>query len=124
MKSKFSIVCAVVFVTAVSSRGDSPKDDLAKLQGGWTMVYMEDNGKKQTADKFMEFSREVKGATYTITIETSEGVQTIGGKIKLDPSKSPKAIDVELTEGAKGKRLGLYKFENVGSPGTELEFAL
>jgi len=49
-----------------------------------------------------------------VTIENEEGVQTVTVKIKLDPSKSPKTIDAEMTEGpAKGKAFrGIYKFQD------------
>jgi uncharacterized protein (TIGR03067 family) len=107
------LVCVVVLLSAISSQGGGPKDDLAKLKGDWTLVYTEANGKKRTPENFKEFSRTVTGDTYVVTIETEEGVQTVGGKIKLDPTKSPKTIDVEMTEGAaKGKSFrGIYKFE-------------
>jgi uncharacterized protein (TIGR03067 family) len=109
----------MVFIGAISiagsSQGDDAKDDFEKMKGDWTLVYTEANGKKLTAENFKEFSRKVAGDTYTVTIESEEGVQTVGIKIiKLDPSKSPKAIDIEMAEGpSKGKSFrGIYKFED------------
>jgi uncharacterized protein (TIGR03067 family) len=109
------MVCVAAVSCASSSSGDDSKDELEKMKGDWTLVSTETNGKKLTAKDFKEFSRKVAGETYSITIESEEGVQTIGIKItKLDPSKSPKTIDVEMTEGAlKGKTFrGIYKFED------------
>jgi uncharacterized protein (TIGR03067 family) len=109
------IVCVAAVSSAVSSEGDAAKGELEKMKGNWTLVSTEGSGKKRTAADFKEFSRKVTGNTYAVTIETEEGVQTIGIKIlKLDPSKSPKAIDVEMTDGAaKGKTFrGIYKFED------------
>ncbi len=108
------MVCAVVLVSANVSRGDAAQDDLEKMKGDWTLVSTETNGKKRTADDYKEFSRSVAGDTYSLTIETEEGVQTLTIKIKLDPAQSPKTIDAEMTEGpAKGKKYrGIYKFED------------
>jgi uncharacterized protein (TIGR03067 family) len=94
---------------------DVAKEDLEKMKGDWTLVFTETNGNKLTAKNFKEFSRKVAGETYSIKVESEDGVQTIGIKIvRLDPSKSPKAIDVEMTDGtAKGKSFrGIYKFED------------
>jgi uncharacterized protein (TIGR03067 family) len=107
------MVCVAAISSAISSQGDGPKDDLAKLKGDWTLVYTEAEGKKRTPENFKEFRRMITGDTFLVTIETDEGVHTVGGKFKLDPAKSPKTIDVEMTEGpAKGKSFkGIYKFE-------------
>jgi uncharacterized protein (TIGR03067 family) len=109
-----TVACIVAFSWANSAKGDSSKDDLEKLKGDWTVVSVERNGTKQTAKDFKEFTRKVTGATVTVTVETEEGVHTVVSKIKLDPSSSPRNIDVEMTEGDfKGKTLlGIYKFED------------
>jgi uncharacterized protein (TIGR03067 family) len=115
MHRNILMVCVVALSSANLSCGDAAKDDLEKMKGDWTLVSTETNGNKRTAENFKEFSRKVTGETYSVTIESEEGAQTIGIKIvKLDPSKSPKTIDVEMTEGpAKGKTLrGIYKFED------------
>jgi uncharacterized protein (TIGR03067 family) len=107
------LIAAIAFASSTS--GDDSKDELEKMKGDWTLVSTETNGNKRTAKDFKEFTRKVSGETYSITIEGEEGVQTIGIKItKLDPSKSPKTIDAEMTEGpAKGKSFrGIYKFED------------
>jgi uncharacterized protein (TIGR03067 family) len=107
------MIGVVALLGANSFQGDIAKDDLEKMKGDWTLVSTETNAKKRTAADFKEFSRKVTGETYEVTIETEEGVQSIGIKItKLDSAKSPKTIDVEMTEGpAKGKTFrGIYKF--------------
>jgi uncharacterized protein (TIGR03067 family) len=108
------LLCMVALVSDNSSKSDTGKEDLEKMKGDWTLVYVETDGKKRTAEDFKEFSRSVSGESYTVTVETEEGVQNIGVKIlKLDPSKSPSTIDVEMTDGpSKGKTFrGIYKFE-------------
>jgi uncharacterized protein (TIGR03067 family) len=109
------VIGVVALLSVDPCKGDVAKDDLEKMKGDWTIVSTETNGKKLTAENFKEFSRKVTGESYSVTIESEEGIQTIGIKIiKLDPSKSPKTIDVEMTEGpAKGKTFhGIYKFED------------
>jgi uncharacterized protein (TIGR03067 family) len=109
------VIGVLAFSSAISAGGGVAKDELEKMKGDWTLVSTEGNGKKRTADDFKECSRKVTGASYSVTIETEEGVQNIGIKIvKLDSSKSPKTIDVEMADGAaKGKIFrGIYKFEN------------
>jgi len=108
------MVSVLAFSNAFESKGDVAKDELEKMKGDWTLVSTETNAKKSTPEDFKEFSRKVRGETYSVTIESEEGKQTIGLKIlKLDPSKTPKIIDVEMTEGpAKGEIFrGIYKFE-------------
>jgi uncharacterized protein (TIGR03067 family) len=109
-----TVVCLGVLFQSDSAKGDAAKDDLEKMKGDWTVISVERNGVKNTAKDFKEFTRKVAGDTSTVTIETEQGVQTIVVKIKLDPSKSPKHIEAEMTEGElKGKTyLGIYKFED------------
>jgi uncharacterized protein (TIGR03067 family) len=115
MYRSISIGCVLALLSANSFAGDVAKDEMEKMKGDWTLVSVETGGKKVTAENFKEFSRKVAGSSYSVVIENEEGVQNIGVKIlKLDPSKSPKAIDVEMTTGpAKGKMFrGIYKFED------------
>jgi len=114
MYQSILMVSVLAFSSAFESKGDVAKDELEKMKGNWTLVSTETNGTKRTAEDFKEFSRKVTGATYSVKIESEEGAQTIGIKIlKLDPSKAPKIIDVEMTEGpSKGELFrGIYKFE-------------
>jgi uncharacterized protein (TIGR03067 family) len=108
------MVCVVALSSAISSQDDVAKDDLKKMKGDWTLVFSEANAKKRTPENFKKFTRKVTDGTFLIMIETEKGVQTVGGKFKLDPSKSPKAVDVEMTQGpSKGESLkGIYKFED------------
>jgi uncharacterized protein (TIGR03067 family) len=115
MDRNILMIGVVALLAGNSFQSDIAKDDLQKMIGNWTLVSTETNGKKRTAADFKVFSRKVTGETYSVTIESEEGVQTIDIKItKLDPTKSPKAINVKMTEGpAKGKAFqGIYKFED------------
>jgi len=95
--------------TTVPPVADAAKKDTAreldKLQGDWLMVAREANGERIPEEKW-------KGTTSTMTGDNYRIVDGTGvimeGKIKLDPTKKPKAIDVTITVGGKGAPLGLY----------------
>jgi uncharacterized protein (TIGR03067 family) len=91
---------------------DNPKDDAAKkelntFQGTWVLVSAERDGKK-TDDKGIKL--QIAGNKYSLTQESSA---VIGhkGTFTLDPSRTPKATEVIVTEGPdKGKTfLGIYE---------------
>ena len=112
--SLVALFCAVGF--AASCRSGTLADDKAdlqkeirKFQGTWTFESCEAGGKKLPAS-------ELKGLVLTFvgnkhTVKKGDDVIQVGTQ-KLDPSKSPKAIDVTLTEGVnKGAvMLGIYEF--------------
>jgi uncharacterized protein (TIGR03067 family) len=82
--------------------------ELKKFHGTWTFESVEAGGKKESADDF-------KGMTVTFeddrfTVKKGDEV-ILAGKQKLDPSKSPKTIDVTVAEGLnKGAvMLGIYE---------------
>ena len=82
--------------------------ELKKFQGDWTFEFVETGGKEQPAAAF-------KGMTVTFACDKftvkkgDEVIQT--ATQKLDPSKSPKIIDVTVAEGLnKGAvMLGIYE---------------
>jgi uncharacterized protein (TIGR03067 family) len=94
---------------------DAPKDNVKKekekLQGTWKAVKVEEEG--QSKDDDQEHRLIFSGDEFTI----EEGGQAIiKGKFKIDPSKTPKEIDFEITESSKedykGKTgLGIYTLE-------------
>jgi uncharacterized protein (TIGR03067 family) len=81
-----------------------------KFQGTWTFESSEAGGQKMPADDLKGLALTFEGDKHTVKM----GDQVIqSGTQKLDLSKSPKAIDVTITEGpSKGKvMLGIYKFD-------------
>ncbi len=90
---------------ADAANKDAAAIELEKLQGNWLRVAFEGNGEKLSEEK-------VKDTRLTITGDTYRSVDGTGliieGKIKLDPTKKPKAADVTITVGGKGAPLGLY----------------
>lgn len=95
-----------LFATAVLAQ-DRAGEDLKKLQGTWTVVAMTESGKEAPADA-------VKGAKFTVKDNSFRfsGENGYVGTLKLDPSKTPKALDatfIDDTGAEKGKALGIYE---------------
>jgi uncharacterized protein (TIGR03067 family) len=92
-------------------KADKPKEDKEAILGTWRAVTQEQQGqsKNDVEDHRLIFS----GGEFTI----KKGDQALyKGKFKIDPSKKPKVIDMEITESAKedhnGKTgLGIYVLE-------------
>lgn len=105
---------AITLVTLVSATwavaGDAKKD-LDALQGGWKFISVKEaDGKGPPDDILKEFAVVVKDDAMQIT---TKGKTLVAFKLKLDSSKTPKAIDFTHTEGPdKGKvEYGIYKIE-------------
>lgn len=86
------------------------KKELAKFQGEWKMVSGVADGFAMPESMVGSCKRVCKGDEVTTTI----GEQIImKAKITIDPTKSPKTIDYQVTDGpTKGKKhLGIYSLE-------------
>lgn len=100
-----AVLCLVAAVV-----GDDAKKESEKLQGTWKATAVEKGGNQdEPGDHRIVFA----GDSFTI----KRGDQVIiKGKFKLDPTKSPKEIDVEITED-EGKEnngktaVGVYSVE-------------
>ena len=95
------------------ARADDKADiekELKKFQGTWTFESSESGGKKLPADELKGFILNFEGDKHTLK-KGDEVIQV--GTQKLDPSKSPKTIDVTMTEGPnKGTvMLGIYEID-------------
>jgi uncharacterized protein (TIGR03067 family) len=112
-----TVLAAGLLVGAAAAKDDK-KDDARKdaeaLQGTWKVVSAEHGGKAQ--DDAKEFTMTFEKDTFTV----KKGDELIvKGTFKLDPSKSPKAIDMTITEakkdGDKGKEVhGIYEVSKDG----------
>jgi uncharacterized protein (TIGR03067 family) len=111
--SLVALFCAVGF--AASGGSGALADDKAdlekevrKFQGAWTFESSEASGKELPAGELKGFIITFEGDKHTVK-KGDEVIQA--GTMKLDPSKSPKAIDVTITEGPeKGAvMLGIYE---------------
>lgn len=126
MKMKAIGMAVLVAVGAALPAWAQPSEgkDLALLQGEWTMVSGSVDGQPMP-DQMREQMKRICRGNETTTL-MGERV-FLKAKITLDPSKKPKTIDYEMTEGfTKGKKqLGIYEVEGdtfkscFGSPGAE-----
>ena len=110
--SLVTLFCALGLVASAASAGDKPdvEEETKKFQGTWTIESSESGGQKLPADQLKELVVTFEGDKHTV----KKGTEVIqAGTQKLDPSKSPKTIDVTITEGpSKGAvMLGVYEFD-------------
>jgi uncharacterized protein (TIGR03067 family) len=106
------LFCALGF-SASASWADDKQDvekELKKFQGTWTFESSESGGQMLPADQLKDLVLTFDGAKHTV----KNGTEVIAaGTQTIDPSKSPKAIDVTMTEGPmKGVvLLGIYEID-------------
>jgi uncharacterized protein (TIGR03067 family) len=97
-----------LLVAVAAAQEDAVKKELEKLQGTWTYLALEQDGKPMPPE-------ELKNMTVTFTGDKfvlKQGSELIrAGTQKIDPTKKPKTIDATYTEGeTKGMtRLGIYE---------------
>jgi uncharacterized protein (TIGR03067 family) len=100
------------------------KADLAALQGHWAMVSGTADGMALSESMVSQAKRVCEGDVVTVTM----GTQLImKARITVDPTKTPKSIDFQVTDGpTKGqKQLGIYELNGdsfkscFGAPGAE-----
>jgi uncharacterized protein (TIGR03067 family) len=95
---------------AWAEESEAVKKDLAKLQGEWSMVSGSADGQEMPESMRSEMKRVCKGDETTTTMS---GQMFMKAKFTIDPSKQPKTIDYEMTDGfTKGKKqLGIYEVD-------------
>jgi uncharacterized protein (TIGR03067 family) len=109
--SLVALFCIVGFAasgTLADDKADLEKE-VRKFQGTWTIESSKTGGKDLPADQLKGFIVIFEGDKHTL--KNGDKVIQVGTQ-KLDPSKSPKTIDVTMTEGPnKGKvMLGIFEF--------------
>jgi uncharacterized protein (TIGR03067 family) len=114
MRNFLVTLCCAIGLAASGGPGAAADDkadlekEVKKFQGAWTFESSEAGGQQLPAGELKELVITFAGDKHTI----KKGDQVVQvGVQKLDPSKSPKAIDVNMTEGPnKGKvLLGIYE---------------
>jgi uncharacterized protein (TIGR03067 family) len=112
MRIALVTLLGALVLTAAGGRADDKAEvekELKKFRGDWTFATVESGGQEQPADGFKGMTLTFDGAKHTVK-KGDEVVQA--GTQTLDLSKSPKALDVTITEGpSKGVvMLGIYEF--------------
>jgi uncharacterized protein (TIGR03067 family) len=89
---------------------DDAKKELERLQGDWIMVSTERNGEALPDEQVKAVKRTIKDDAFTVT---RDGETLAKGKFTIDPSKSPKTIDVTWTEGDNKDKtiMGIYEID-------------
>jgi len=122
---QMAVLIGLAAVSWVSgAENEATRKDLALLQGEWSMVSGSADGQPMPDEMRKQMKRICKGDEITVTMG---GQVFIKAKITLDPSKTPKTIDYEMTDGfTKGKKqLGVYEMDGgtfrscFGKPGAE-----
>jgi uncharacterized protein (TIGR03067 family) len=97
---------------AQEGKDDLVKQELKKFQGTWTLVAIEQDGKKAPEEKLKEAALKItmKGTSFVFKAGDKTAAE---GSFTIDPSKKPKQLDAEGTNpgGKKEKTLGIYRFE-------------
>ena len=101
---------AMATFTARAGDNQAVTNDLAQLQGEWSMVSGSADGQDMPESMLKQAKRVCKGNETTTTVG---GQILMKAKFTIDPAKKPKTIDYEMTEGfTKGKKqLGIYELE-------------
>ena len=104
------IVSTGLVIAAEPVNRDPSKTDVAKLQGAWSIVSVEVEGNPLAMDKLDEARLIVRGEHYSFRLDGIE-LEIV---YRLDAGKSPKTIDLTLSEGVhKGKVFrGIYKLDH------------
>ena len=94
-------LAAFTISPAWADEGEAVKKDLAQLQGEWVMVSGSADGQPMPDEMRKQMRRSCKGDETTTTMA---GRLYLKAKISRAPSKQPKTIDYQMTEGfTKGK---------------------
>jgi len=124
--TKLVLVSLATLCISLANAADDEaiKKDIAQLQGEWTMTSGSADGQPMPDAMRKEMKRLCKGDEITVMMGTEVFLKA---KFTLDPTKKPKTIDYEMTEGyTKGKKqLGIYELNGdtfkacFSSPGVE-----
>ena len=110
--SLVALFCVIGFAASGTLADDKTdlEKEVRKFQGTWTFESCEAGGQKLPADALKGLILTFEGDKHTV--KKGDEVIQIGTQ-KLDPSKSPKAIDVTMTGGPnKGQvMLGIYEID-------------
>ncbi len=111
-RSGFAVVALLAVVATARPQDEASKKDLQAMEGTWTVVVHEADGKKLSAEEAKKADSKliVKAGKYTVYFGDKE---IAAGTIKLDAAKTPKQIDAIADEGpGKGMAMpGIYEIK-------------
>jgi uncharacterized protein (TIGR03067 family) len=104
------ILLAPLAVGVGAPAKDDMKKEIQRFQGAWQAVSLQyADGRQASEEEVKNTSLVVEGNKFTLTGKDF----TIAGTFTIDPTKTPKAIDVVLVskDGDKTKFLGIYELQ-------------
>ena len=118
MQTMLAVMIVGLSLAAGAAPDDAAKKDLGQMQGEWSMVSFEFDGRPSTPEDVKKGKRTCQGNETTLT---SDGQLIFKAKFTLVPTKKPRAIDYRSLEGAWNgmSLLGIYEVE-----GDTLKFCL
>ena len=110
MRTMLAVMIVGLSLAAGAAPDDAAKKDLGQMQGEWSMVSFEFDGRPSTPEDVKKGKRTCQGNETTLT---SDGQLIFKAKFTLDPTKKPRAIDYQSLEGAWNgmSLLGIYEVE-------------
>lgn len=108
--TRHALLVVIVGLLIAADKDDAAKEDLKRMTGTWTMASGEQDGKQLSKKTLTAARLRIKGEAHTVHV----GEDTMKGTHKLDPTKKPKTIDVQDTEGPFKDMtlLGIYQFKD------------
>jgi len=107
------LLCPISAAFGADVGGEDAKKELQKLQGTWTMVSGEMDGKK-AADEHVKLGKLMyEGNKVEIIVPNQTGEKIVADIVKIDTTKNPKEMHFVRRNGPNaGKTLiGIYEFE-------------
>ncbi|MHC5541518.1 TIGR03067 domain-containing protein [Singulisphaera rosea] len=108
MRRKGWVALAAVLLGGSADPG--VESELKTIEGPWRFVAIRSQGKEVPDESFKDSKLMLKGGVLTTMVP---GYTDLGG-FKIDPSASPKAIDITLNEGLRQKITYFGIYENKG----------
>jgi uncharacterized protein (TIGR03067 family) len=102
------MVLTTTLLGADAAKEDQAKNELDKLQGEWALLAIDNNG---TENKLMPDDVAFKLKGEVLSVKSSKGEYGKYAKIRLDPTKKPKAMDVTVTEGQEELAKCIYELD-------------
>jgi len=113
MKLPALLVIAAGLLVAADTKDDAIKKDKAKLKGSWSIVAIEEEGKKQALPEGIKASLVFQDDKLATTGVRGDKKDSREATYVIDPTKKPATIDITLLDGPeRGKTVpGIYAFE-------------
>lgn len=98
--NRVALIAMLALAGTVAHAANPAADEVKKLQGEWQAIEVEINGKKGTKDDadVKSLRLVIKGDAMTLPSPVGDGKER-KKTFKLDPSKSPKEIDITSLDG-------------------------